>query len=179
MDVTDHDLARKAGTGDRAAFRHLLERHYALLYRVAYRFLGNAAEAEDVAQEIALALASRIASFDGRARLSTWLYQVTVNACRDHLRRRASIARMQSAFADVAEARAADWADSGERLRWLYRAVDALDPGLKETALLVLAEELSHAETGAVLGIKENTVSWRMHEVRKRLKTMARQTDDG
>ena len=40
------------------------------------------------------------------------------------------------------------------------------------------AEELSHAETGAVLGIKENTVSWRMHEVRKRLKTMARQTDD-
>ncbi|CAN5305430.1 RNA polymerase sigma factor [soil metagenome] len=178
MDVTDHDLARKAGKGDRAAFRHLLERHYALLYRVAYRFLGNAAEAEDVAQEVALVLASRIAGFDGRARFTTWLYQVTVNACRDHVRRRASIARMQSAFVDVAAAREADWADSGARVRWLYRALDALDPALKETALLVLAEELSHAETGAILGIKENTVSWRMHEVRKRLKTMVSESDD-
>ena len=110
--------------------------------------------------------------------MSTWLYQVAVNACRDHVRRRASIARMQVAFADVSAARMADWADSDERVRWLYRALDGLDPALKETALLVLAEDMSHAEAGAVLGIKENTVSWRMHEVRKRLKTMARQTDD-
>lgn len=178
MDVTDHDLALRARTGDRAAFRRLLERHYGLLYRVAYRFFGNAAEAEDVAQDIAMGLAARIGGFRGGSRFSTWLYQVALNACRDHMRRRASTTRMHASFADVSAARAADWADSDERVAWLYRALDALNPALKETALLVLAEDLSHAEAGAVLGIKENTVSWRMHEVRKRLKTMARQSDD-
>jgi RNA polymerase sigma-70 factor (ECF subfamily) len=51
--------------------------------------------------------------------------------------------------------------------------MDALEPAFKETALLVLAEDLSHAEAGAVLGVKESTVSWRMHEVKKKLKAMA------
>ena len=178
MDVTDHDLALRARTGDRAAFRLLLERPYGLLYRVAYRFFGNAAEAEDVAQDIALGLASRIGGFRGESRFTTWVYQVALNACRDHARRRASSARMQAGFADVSAARAADWADSEARVAWLYRALDGLEASLKETALLVLAENLSHAEAGSVLGVKENTVSWRMHEVRKRLKTMARH-DDG
>jgi len=50
MSASDLDLARRAKDGDREAFRHLLERHYDTVYRVAYRFFGNAAEAEDVAQ---------------------------------------------------------------------------------------------------------------------------------
>ena len=48
------------------------------------------------------------------------------------------------------------------------------DPALKETALLVLTEDMSHAEAGEVLGIAESTVSWRMHEAKKRLKKMAK-----
>jgi len=72
----------------------------------------------------------------------------------------------------------ADWADSEMRLRWLYGAIGRLDPALKETALLVLAEDLNHAQVGEILGVRESTVSWRMHEVRKRLKAMASTTDD-
>ena len=45
-------------------------------------------------------------------------------------------------------------------------------------ALLVLAEEMSHAQAGEVLGVAESTVSWRMHEVKKRLKTIARSADE-
>ena len=56
---------------------------------------------------------------------------------------------------------------------WLYRTLDRLSDDLRETTILVLAEELSHAEAGAILGIKESTVSWRMHEVRKKLKALA------
>ena len=77
-----------------------------------------------------------------------------------------------------AEHRAADWADSSDKVRWLYRSLDRLDPTLKETALLVLAEEMSHAQAGEVLGVAESTVSWRMHEVKKRLKTIARSADE-
>ena len=178
MVTGDNELASRAATGDAAAFRLLLERHYALVYRVAYRFLGSVAEAEDVTQDVALSLAGKIRQFRGESRFTTWLYRVAVNACRDHIRRKASIARMSGAFAEASAAREADWADSAGRLRWLYGAIDRLDPALKETALLVLAEDLSHAEAGAILGVKESTISWLMHELRKRLKTMASETDD-
>ncbi len=174
MRASDLDLVRLAQDGDRDAFRLLLERHYGMLYRVAYRFLGNRAEAEDAAQEMAMALARKITSFGGRARFPTWLYQLALNHCRDQARRDKSLARMQAAFVEVDAQRSADWADSDRRTRWLYQAIDRLKPDLKETALLVLAEDMSHAEAGEVLAIKEATVSWRMHEVRKHLSEMAK-----
>lgn len=178
MTSGDGELAHRAADGDAAAFRLLLERHYGLVFRLAYRFLGSPADAEDVAQEIAVSLAAKIRQFRGESRFSTWLYRVAVNACRDHLRRRASIERMQSAVAAAGEAQRADWADSEARLRWLYGAIAKLDPALKETALLVVAEDLSHAEAGEVLGVAEGTVSWRMREARKALKAMASEADE-
>ena len=174
MSVSDLDLAQRAKDGDRGAFRHLLERHYDTFYRVAYRFFGNRAEAEDVAQEIAMALADRIGSFRGESRLSTWLYRVALNACRDHARRQQGFRALQGNYMAFADHRDADWADSEDKVKWLYQALDGLDPALKETALLVLTEYMSHAQAGEVLGIAESTVSWRMHEAKKRLKKMAK-----
>lgn len=174
MRASDLDLVRLAQDGDRAAFRVLLERHYDLLFRVAYRFLGSRAEAEDAAQEMAMALGRNIGSFGGRSRFSTWLYQIALNHCRDHVRRRQTLGRMETAFVEVDAQRSADWADSDRRVQWLYQAIDRLAPDLKETALLVLAEDMTHAQAGEVLGIKESTVSWRMHEIRKRLAVLAR-----
>ena len=170
---SEESLAREAACGSEAAFRRLLEQNYDRMYRVAYRFFGAAADAEDVAQEICLGLPGNIRSFRGGSKFSTWLYQVTVNACRDHARRRSSQTRMLGAYLQAAEHMQADWADSDGKCRWLYRAIDQLDPALKETALLVLAEEMNHREAGEVLGVKESTVSWRMHEVKKKLKAMA------
>ena len=178
MGASDLDLVRQAQDGDRAAFRLLLERHYGMLYRIAYRFLGNRVEAEDAAQEMALTLAGKIGGFRGQSRFSTWIYQVALNHCRDHARRQKSLGRLEAAFVEVEAHWSADWADSGQRLQWLYQAIDRLKPDLKETALLVLAEDMSHAEAGEVLGIKEATVSWRMHEVRKQLSQMAMTNDD-
>ena len=178
MSASDLDLVRLAQDGDRAAFQLLLERHYGMLYRVAYRFLGSRAEAEDAAQEMAMALARKITSFGGCSRFSTWLYQLALNHCRDQARRHKSVARMQAAFVEVDAGRSADWVDSDRRTRWLYQAIDRLKPDLKETALLVLAEDMSHALAGEVLGIKEATVSWRMHEVRKHLSEMAKSDND-
>lgn len=177
MSASDLDLVHRARDGDRAAFRLLLERHYGLLFRVAYRFLGNRAEAEDAAQEMSMTLAEKIGGFGGRSRFSTWLYQIALNQCRDHARRQKSLGRVEAAFVEVEAHRSADWADSDQRVQWLYQAIDRLKPDLKETALLVLAEDMSHAEAGEVLGIKEATVSWRMHEARKLLSQMAMQND--
>jgi RNA polymerase sigma-70 factor (ECF subfamily) len=74
--MSDEELAARARNGDEAAFRQVLERHYDRLYRIAYRFFGSAVEAEDVAQDICMALAARIRTFRGDSRFSTWLYAV-------------------------------------------------------------------------------------------------------
>jgi RNA polymerase sigma-70 factor (ECF subfamily) len=110
--------------------------------------------------------------------LTTWLYQIALNHCRDRARRQRSVARIEAAFVEVQLQRSADWADSDLRLQWIYQAIDRLSSDLKETALLVLAEDMSHAQAGDILGVKESTVSWRMHEVRKRLSVMASTNDD-
>jgi len=174
MAETDEELALRARDGEEAAFRGLLTRNYDRVYRLAYRFLGQAADAEDVAQEVCSTLASRIQGFRGQSRFKTWLYAVTLNQVRDHARRQRTIQRLQGDYVDVASHRAADWADSDQKVRWLYVALDRLDGVLKETALLILAEEMSHREAAQILGVKESTVSWRMHEVKKKLTAMAK-----
>jgi RNA polymerase sigma-70 factor (ECF subfamily) len=179
MDVSDLDLARRAKNGDAAAFRLLLERHYAMIYRLSYRFLGTAADAEDAAQDICLALASKLLRFKGESRFSTWLYRVVVNACRDERRKMVSRNRYQAAYMALAAHAAADWADGESRKTWLNNALGRLDESLRETAFLVVGEDLSHAEVAEILGIAETTVSWRMHEVKKRLKSMVGRDTDG
>ena len=111
--MSDVELALRARDGEREAFGLLLERHYDLVYRVARRFAGNAADAEDIAQDVCVGLAGKLKSFRGEARFTTWLYRVALNACRDHMRRQGRVRQLQQGFA-LAEAESrADWADSG------------------------------------------------------------------
>lgn len=178
MMIDDESLARRAAAGDRAAFQLLLERHYDRVHRLAWRLLGDPEDAEDLAQDICLALARKLRSFRGESRFSTWLYRVVVNGARDMIRRRQTARRLKADYADVsALTRAGDDARRQDS-DWLHQALEQLGGDLRETAILVLAEELSHAEAGVVLGIKESTVSWRMHELRKKLKALVQAGED-
>jgi RNA polymerase sigma-70 factor (ECF subfamily) len=163
MTTDDESLARRAGDGD----------HYGSVYRIGSRLLGDSGDAEDLAQEVCVGLAHKLKSFRGESRFTTWLYRVAVNAARDAIRRRASSHRLNQTYADVNALVQAGHDVRRKEVRWLYDALGALGDDLRETAILVLSEELNHAEAGAVLGVKESTVSWRMHEVRKRLKALA------
>lgn len=89
-EATDDDrlMARVAG-GDRAAYAALVTLHLDRVLAVARRVLGSRSDAEDVAQEVFLRVWTRAAEWrPGRARLSTWLYRVTVNLCIDRQRQR-------------------------------------------------------------------------------------------
>ncbi len=174
----DNELARRAVDGDRGAFQLLLERHYDLLYRVAYRYLGNQADAEDVTHDICMALAGKLRTFRGNSRLTTWLYRVAVNACRDFARKHASQRSLHERYTEMAALTRAAEAEAKDRSRWIHDALASLDQSLRETAILVLSEGLSHTEAGQALGVKAPTVSWRMHEVRKKLKILADAEND-
>ena len=173
----DSDLAAQALRGDREAFSRLLERHYDLIYRVAYRYVGTAADAEDIAQTVCLTLVTKLRHFEGRSRFTTWLTSVAINCCRDFLRRRKTAQGLVEQYGAMREMDAADQLDSQQRSEWLHDILASLEPDLKETVLLVVAEEFSHAEAAEILGCAESTVSWRMHIVKKRLKAQADKTD--
>jgi len=169
----DQALAARSATGDAAAFRLLLDRHYNRVFRVALGVLREQAEAEDVTQEIWTALPMKLRHWRGEARFTTWLHTITVNAARDALRRSASRARVTASFAELDELSRDEAADTEGRLCWLRTALAALSEDLRETAALVLGEEMSFAEAAEALGIAEGTVAWRMSEIRTKLREMA------
>lgn len=165
----DRELVALAAAGDRAAFEILLRRHYDRLHRIAWRLTGSVHDAEDVVQEVCCALVGKLASFKGESRFTTWLFGAVVNACHDHRRRGATLARMKEGLAVwMGLARPADGRDLYRRT-WLASALATLDPALRDTVVLVVGEGLTHAEAGLALGVAEATISWRMSEVRRRL----------
>lgn len=177
IDNTDGSLACRAAAGDREAFSALLERHYDLIYRVGARVLGDAEEAADLAQDVCIGLPAKLASYRAESRFTTWLYRVVVNSALDALRRKAARHRGERSYAEFDELIRAQ-ADSGaSESSWLRQALCRLSEELRTTVFLVLDEGLRHAEAGDVLGVSEATVSWRMHEVRKRLRALA--ADEG
>ncbi len=173
MEQSSEILAAEAAAGSAEAFSALLERHYDLMYRVAYRTLGQQADAEDLVQEVCAALPKKLASFRSDAKFESWLYRVVVNAGRDLMRKRGAHARAADGWGDVELMRRAAAVEKKESLSWLARAMQRLSPELRETVALVLGEEMTHAEAGRVLGLKEGSVSWRMGEVKKELRLMA------
>ncbi len=147
--------------------------HYDGIFRLAFRFTANRAYAEDIAQDACVGLVDRLGAFRGEAKFTTWLYRIVVNACRDRWRHRATAQRATADFAAVEDLRRAADADRGEQMAWVREMLSRFPQDIQETAALVLAEQLGHAEVAAILGVKESTVSWRMHELRKQLKKMA------
>ena len=173
----DEILARRAAAGDRNAFSELLERHYGLIYRVGARMLGDRAEAEDLAQDVCVGLVTRLASYGGQSRFTTWLYRVVVNTARDAMRRNTTRRRNEQEFVEQDGLGHRQSRSGGEDSIWLQQVLGQLSEELRATVILVLAEGLRHGEAGKILGISEATVSWRLHQVRKQLRGQKAQTE--
>ncbi|MDJ1018034.1 MAG: RNA polymerase sigma factor [Paracoccaceae bacterium] len=171
MEVSDEALAGQAADGDAEAFSALLTRHYDRVFRLAFRLTGVKAEAEDLTQDVCLALPTKLAGFRGQARFTTWLYRVVVNAAHDRRRRAATRANAATGWCEVEQARRAEALEEAEAQDWLTAAMRALPVDLRDTVALVL-DDMTHGETAEVLGISEGTVSWRMSEAKKRLRQM-------
>ncbi len=88
MEASDAAAIERVRAGDSDAFRQLVERHSRLVFRLAYRMTGNEQDAEDTVQETFLRAYRQIASFDSRAKFSTWLCRIATNCSLDLLRAR-------------------------------------------------------------------------------------------
>ena len=168
-DASDRDLASRAACGDREAFERLLRRHYDRIHRLAWRFTGSVADAEDIAQEVCCKLVEKIGTFKGDAKFTTWLIGIAVNTCRDHYRRGRSIARLMTHLGVFAELAPSHGGSDLHARTWLGNAIARLDPALRDTVVLVAGEDMSHAEAALALGVAESTISWRMRQARRLL----------
>src|SRR5512145_3515152 len=83
-------LIERCRQGELGAFEELYRLHAGRLYSVALRLVGNAADAEDLLQEIFLAAHRKLDTFRGESALGTWLYRLAMNLCLDHPRSRAT-----------------------------------------------------------------------------------------
>ena len=168
-DDPDAALVAAAAAGDRTAFEALLRRHYDRIHGLAWQLTGSRTDAEDVAQDVCCVLVEKLGSFRAEAKFTTWLCGVTVNACRDHRRRRRSFRGLTERLTVLAGlASPTDGRDLYDAI-WLKSAIARLKPAYRETAVLVAGQQLTHAEAAAILGVAEATVSWRMSEVRRML----------
>lgn len=150
-----------------------MQRHYDRIYSFAWRLLGRRADAEDVAQDVCVRLASAIRMWRGDGEFTTWIYRITYNRAVDTLRSRQRLQTLPpSQLVNLVEA-AVDTspADQVEH-KELWDAVRSLPAQQRDAVLLVYGEDLSHAAAARILECSEKTVSWHLHEARKRLKAM-------
>lgn len=170
IEPSDLDLIASAQNGDAAAFGRLVEKHYDFIHRVAWRWSGRGLDAEDIAQEVCVRLGRAIRTYRGGGAFTTWLYAMTINAARDQMRKTVREAAKAEAFGThqlVENQGSANLDDHAERL---WAAVRKLPDKQRDAVLLVYGEGLSHAAAADAMACAEATVSWHIHEAKKRLK---------
>ena len=141
---------------DEPTFARVAEEYAARLFMVAYRLLGNRADAQDAVQRALLKCFAARGSYSARWAVSTWLYRVLTNVCIDELRRRRGAAVAMRVSADTTP-RQASMGTAGERLD-VERGLARVPPEARMLLALHYVDGLSFVELARIRGISVNTV---------------------
>lgn len=170
----EHELVARAQQGDRAAFAALVRAHQDEVYTLARRLVGDPHMASDVAQEALIRAWKALPKFRGDARLSTWLYRITVNTAwthKDRAKRRRTTSIDQ--YTDVAAPRDGGHPEvAGENLELRGRLRDALDrlpEGQRQVVVMKDIYGWSHAEIAETMNISVTAAKVRLHRARARM----------
>lgn len=179
VDSLAPDEIRDFRAGDHAAFEKVVRAFYPRVYRLCLRLLGQAADAEDAAQEAFLRVHRAASRYRGNAALSTWIYRIAYNTCLDELRRQRKARQARFDDGDVLEATLAAIPDPGSGPEDIACTADELavvrdiltELPFEYRAVLVLREieQLSYDEIAAVLKCPVGTVRSRLARGRRLL----------
>ncbi|WP_155987787.1 RNA polymerase sigma factor SigW [Gorillibacterium massiliense] len=174
-------LAVLARGGDRRAFEEIVDLYKDKMYHLAYRMLGSANEAEDIAQETFLRVYTNLHRYDENQKFSTWIYRIATNLCIDKLRKRKAV---YSLDAEMPDGEGSDWysmlpgneptpenelllTETQENIR---NAIDTLPEKYKSVVVLRYIQDMSLQEIGDVLDMPVTTVKTRVHRGREFLR---------
>jgi RNA polymerase sigma-70 factor (ECF subfamily) len=187
---SDSVVVERARAGDHQAFRVLVERYQARLFRLALRVLRDEEQARDAVQDALLKIYRSLDRFEGRSSFYTWAYRLVMNQCldarrRDHSERHVAFEEGRpgghedgAGAPELAAPLAAPDAEleRGELRGRIQRAIDALPEDARRTFLLREVDGLSYAEIARSLRIPKGTVMSRLHYARRRLRATLLQT---
>jgi len=173
MDSSDRDISlmEQVKNGNEAAFEELVSRNYQTVYRLAYRFLYDSPEAEDITQEVFLRVFRAAGTYSPKAKFSTWLYTITKNICFNELRKKKSVTIFSIEDEKLPELPSPDddpvsKLEEAEVKKRVLDAVKALPPNLRIAVLLLKYHGLSYEEVAEILGCTINAVKLRVHRAK-------------
>ena len=181
--VLERDLVALARKRDELAIRDIIQRHNRRLYHIARGILRDDGEAEDAVQETYLKAFSHLEEFRGEADIGTWLCRIVMNEALGRLRRRrptvdwntmdeigtpGEILRLASSTSSTDPERATA---QRQIQQLLEHAIDHLPQDFRMVLVARVVEDMSVAETAALLDIRPETVKTRLHRARRLLRT--------
>lgn len=182
--MTEHDtdvaLMRRVKDGDEDAFRQLIERHQRVVINVIHRAIGDAWEAEDLAQRVFIQVYRSAGRYQPTAKFTTWLFTITHNTIRNEYRRRSRhAAESIDALPEGVELPAtgnnpASEASERELQQRIRAAVQELPDAQRTAVILCRYEGQSYEEIAAVLGCSVSAVKSLLHRARETLKERLR-----
>lgn len=153
-------------------FEGVVEHHQKMIYSLAFRMVGNHADADSLAQETFFKAYRNLDGFRGGSSIGTWLWRIASHTCIDFLKKRQ---RRREVLEPNGMWKAVDGADPSldaqaeERRDIVRRTLCDLEPEDRAMITLTAMEGVSHRETADILGIPAGTVSWRVLEIKKKL----------
>lgn len=177
----DWELARRAANGDEDTYACLIARYQGPIHSFIYRSVGNEETARDIAQEVFVKAWFALGRVREKARFSTWLFQIAVNLCRDHVKSKAARqSRVTYSFArderdensdnrefphpDPAPDRQAELSENAGAADTEIRK---LPSDLRMAFLLGAIEGVPHKEAAEILGISAKAVEVRIYRARR------------
>ncbi len=171
MEPDDEALLARSAAGDRQASALLINRHSPRVLSLGQRMLGSREDAEDVCQDVFIKMFRQAASWEsGKAKFTTWLHRVTLNACYDRLRRKRETAMDEPPEQPDDRPGPASQMLAAQRQARLKIAIDALPERQRAALLLSHYEELSNIETADILEISVEAVESLLGRARRSLR---------
>jgi RNA polymerase sigma-70 factor, ECF subfamily len=162
----EQELIQQVQDGDHGAFRILVERYMKNAYNVAYGFVGDHDDAQDVAQEAFVRAYRSIGSFRREASFGTWLYRIVSNLSMNHIRRHRSIAKWEVRDADGALGSTAGPSHehgSPDLKEHLERALHRLPTLQRAVVILRHLNGMSTKQVSSILQCSEGTIKTHLH----------------
>jgi len=193
-DPQSEELLTRLQSGDERALADLAVTYSSKIYQLAFRYLRNKEDAEEITQDVLYKVYRNVGAFRGDAALSSWIYRITFNAAMSRLRTaryqrwqdedRPAAAGDREESGSPARADVADWSDMADEQvlrsqvrRRLFRAILALPAIYRAPVVLRDIQGMSTAEASARLRVKDQTIKSRLHRgrliLRKQLTDLA------
>jgi RNA polymerase sigma-70 factor (ECF subfamily) len=169
---TGNQLIEGCRRGDPEAFRALFEKYKDTVYSIALRYSGDAAVAQDIAQDTFLKLFSTVGSFRGDSNFEAWLYRVVVNSCFDQKRRTRRLTPLLDGILDALrtpDVSVLDEVLQAEMSTYVRSVVDSLPANQRIVVVLRYTQGLSYEEIAGIVGCSSGTIASRLNRAHKTL----------